>query len=42
MRGVAAGDVVFKNGDASESHASRHANCAGKILNGVTAVQSMI
>ena len=40
--GMNIGHVVFKGGDPSESHASRHANCAGKILNDVTAVQSMI
>ena len=40
--GMNIGHVVFKNGDPSESHASWHANCAGKILNDVTAVQSMI
>lgn len=34
--------VVFKDGDPSQSHARWHAHCAGKILNDVTAVQSMI
>ena len=34
--------VVFKDGDPSQSHASWHAHCAGKMLNDVTAVQSMI
>ena len=40
--GMNIGHVVFKNGDPSESHASWHAHCAGKMLNDVTAVQSMI
>lgn len=34
--------VLFKDGDPSQSHASWHANCAHKMLNDVTAVQSMI
>jgi len=34
--------VVFKDGDPSQSHSSWHAHCAGKMLNDVTAVQSMI
>lgn len=34
--------TVFKDGDPSQSHASWHAHCAGKVLNDVTAVQSMI
>jgi hypothetical protein len=34
--------VVFKDGDPSQSHASWRANCAHKMLNDVTAVQSMI
>ena len=34
--------VVFKDGDPSQSHASWHPHCAGKMLNDVTAVQSMI
>ena len=34
--------VVFKDGDPSQSHASWHAHCAHKLLNDVTAVQSMI
>lgn len=34
--------VMFKDGDPSQSHASWHAHCAGKMLNDVTAVQSMI
>ena len=40
--GMNIGHVVFKNGEPSESHASWHGNCAGKLLNDVTAVQSMI
>lgn len=40
--GMNIGHVVFKDGDPSESHASWHAHCAGKMLNDVTAVQSMI
>jgi hypothetical protein len=40
--GMNIGHVVFKDGDPSESHASWRAHCARKLLNDVTAVQSMI